>query len=378
MPNAAALRAAARRHADDVVTPQVAGWNAAQAFPRDASSAAAAEGLLGLFAPTKHGGQGLSYAEGMPVFEELGRGDAAYAFALSMHNAVAATVGGLGSPAVQRRWAKRLTSGEALGGFSLTEPHAGSDAANIRARIVPDGGGFRLSGRKGWVSLVGEADVFLVGCRTGEARGARDIAMVVVDRRAEGVSTARLYDKMDSHFLPIGEMDLDGVRIEAADVLAPPGSGLQAALGAIDVARTDIAAIAVGLAARALEIALAHARDRAIFDGTVLDLQAIQFALADVETDVVAGRLLYDHAARLLGTPGGAVAAAHAKRFNPDMALRAAIACSETLGSYGWLTETPLPRFIALAKMLQTVDGTTEIQRVVIARDLVRRSATLG
>ena len=183
---------------------------------------------------------------------------------------------------------------------------------------------------------------------------------------------------MTSGFLPIGEMELHGVRIEPSDVLAPPGTGLQAALGAIDVARCDIAAIAVGLAARALEIALAYARERAIFGGTVLDLQAIQFALADVETDVVAGRLLYEHAARLLGTPEGSVAAAHAKRFNPDLALRAAIACSEALGSYGWLADaSPLPRFIGLAKMLQTVDGTTEIQRVVIARSLVRRAAHL-
>jgi hypothetical protein len=374
----AALRAAARRHADDVVAPAVDGWERRRRFPRAAARAAAKDGLLGVFAPVEVGGQGLSFADGMPVFEDLGRGDAAYAFTLSMHNAVAATIGRFGSGPLRERWARKLTSGTALGGFSLTEPHAGSDAANIRARLVPEGDGYRLSGRKGWVSLVGEADVFLVACRTGTERGTGDVAMVAIDRRADGVSTARVFETMTSSFLPIGEMELDGVRIEPSDVIAPPGSGLQAALGAIDVARCDIAAIAVGLAVRALEIALAYARDRAIFDGTVLDLQAIQFALADVETDVVAGRLLYEHAAGLLGTPEGSVAAAHAKRFNPDMALRAAIACSEVLGSYGWLADTsPLPRFIGLAKMLQTVDGTTEIQRVVIARSLVRRAAHL-
>ena len=376
MPNPTELRASARRHADQVVEPGVARWEQEARFPRDAARLAAADGLLGLFAPTAVGGQGLSFADGMPVFEELGRGDAAYAFTLSMHNAVAATIGRFGSDPVKARWAKALTAGEALGGFSLTEPHAGSDAAAIGTQLVPDGDGFRLSGTKGWVSLCGEGDVFLVGCRTGTGRGAGDVALVVVDGHAEGVSTVRLFDKMTSAFLPIGEMQLDGVRIAADDVLAPPGSGFQAALGAIDVARTDIAAIAVGLAARALEIALAYTRQRPIFDGTVLDLQAIQFQLADVETDIVAGRLLYEHAARLLGTREGTVAAAHAKRFNPDMALRAAIACAETLGSYGWLNDTSqLPRFIGLAKMLQTVDGTTAIQRVVIARDLIRRAA---
>ncbi len=369
------VRAAARRHAD-AVAGEIDAWEAAGAFPREAARSAAADGLLGLFAPAAEGGLGLTYAEGMPVFEELGRADAAYAFALSMHNAVAAAIGAFGSPGVRERWARRLATGDALGGFSLTEPQAGSDAAGIMARLVPDGDGFRLTGTKGWVSLCGEADVFLVACRTGTERGAGDVALVVVDRRAEGVSTVRLYETMTSAFLPIGEMRLEGVRIEADAVLAPPGSGFQAALGAIDVARTDIAAIAVGLAARALEIALAHASERPLGRGTVLDLQAIQFMLADVETDVVAGRLLYEHAAALLGTPGGTVAAAHAKRFNPDMALRAAITCAEVLGSYGWLRDaSPLPRFIGLAKMLQTVDGTTEIQRVVIGRELARRVA---
>jgi alkylation response protein AidB-like acyl-CoA dehydrogenase len=378
MPNAAELRAAARRHADEVVAPRVDRWEQEGSFPRDAAVAAAGDGLLGLFAPKAVGGQGLTFAEGMPVFEELGRGDAAYAFALSMHNAVAAAIGRFGSAGVKRRWGRKLTSGKALGGFSLTEPHAGSDAAAIKARLKPDGDGFKLSGTKAWVSLCGEADVFLVACRTGTRRGTKDVAMVVLDASRAGVETARLYDTMTSAFLPIGEMSLRNVRIEADEVLAPPGSGFQAALGAIDVARTDIAAIAVGLAAQALDTALAYTRDRAIFGGTVLDLQGIQFALADVETDIVAGRLLYERAASLLGTPEGAVAAAHAKRFNPDMALKAAIECAETLGSYGWLRgSSDLPRRVGLARMLQTVDGTREIQRVVIARDLMRRAGDL-
>jgi alkylation response protein AidB-like acyl-CoA dehydrogenase len=378
MPTAADLRAAARRHADEVVAPQVAGWETAARFPRDAALAAAGDGLLGLFAPKAVGGQGLTFAQGMGVFEELGRGDAAYAFALSMHNAVAAAIGRFGSAAVKRRHGRRLTSGKALGGFSLTEPHAGSDAAAIKARLKPDGDGFRLSGTKAWVSLCGEADVFLVACRTGTRRGTKDVAMVVVDATREGVEPVRLYDTMTSPFLPVGEMRLRDVRIDADEVLAPPGSGFQAALGAIDVARTDIAAIAVGLAAEALDTALRYTRDRAIFGGKVLDLQAIQFALADVETDIVAGRLLYERAAELLGTPAGPVAAAHAKRFCPDLALRAAIECAEALGSYGWLHDTSdLPRRVGLARMLQTVDGTREIQRVVIARDLVRRAAKL-
>jgi hypothetical protein len=371
------LVAAAREHARAVVKPGVACWEREGRFPRDASSAAAAAGLCGLFAPVEAGGRGLTFAQGMPVFEELGRGDASYAFALSMHNAVTTAIAVHGSPAVREAWARRLTSGEALGGFSLTEPHAGSDAAAISTRAVPDGDGYRISGRKAWVSLAGEAGVYALACRTGEPPGYQDVMMVVLPADRPGVDVVRVYDKMASSFLPIGELELDGVPVSADEVLAPPGAGFKAALGAIDVARVDIAAIAVGLSAEALDVALAYARERRMFGGTALDLEAIQFMLADVETDVVAGRLLYAYAAERLGTPEGTVAAAHAKRFCPDAALRAAITCSEVLGAYGWLNDTPLPRFIALAKMLQVVDGTTEIQRVVIARELRRRAEAL-
>ena len=149
---------------------------------------------------------------------------------------------------------------------------------------------------------------------------------------------------------------------------------MRAALGAIDVARCDIAAIAAGLHAEALDVAVAYSGRRQAFGGPLIDLQAIQFALADVATDLEASRLLYRRAAECLGTPDGPVAVAHAKRFCPDAALRAAIACSETLGAYGWLLDHPLARMIALAKMLQVVDGTAEIQRVVIGRSLSSRS----
>ncbi len=370
---------AARRHASEVVAPGVERWEREGRFPRDAVETAAADGLCGLFAPPEAGGQGLTFAEGMGVFEELGRADASYAFALSMHNAVTTVITRFAAEEVRERWAGPLTSGRALGGFSLTEPHAGSDAAAITTRAEADGaGGYLLSGRKAWVSLAGEVDVFALVCRAGDAPGYGDVMVVALAADQPGVRVSRLYDKMASAFLPIGEVELDGARVSAAEVIAPPGAGFQAALGAIDVARVDIAAISVGLAAEALEIALRHAATRRMFGGAELDLQAIQFMLADVETDVVAGRLLYQRAAELLGGPEAAVAAAHAKRFCPDAALRAAVTCSEVLGAYGWLNETPLPRFIALAKMLQVVDGTTEIQRVVIARELRRRAAALA
>jgi alkylation response protein AidB-like acyl-CoA dehydrogenase len=372
-PPTSPLALAARRHADDVVKPRVRDWERAAVFPREAAVAAAADGLLGLFAPDDVGGQASSLAGAMDVFEELGRGDAAYAFALSMHNAVTNTIARFGRPELRDRYAARLVSGELLGGFSLTEPHAGSDVAAITTRAVEVEDGWRVSGRKAWVSLAGEADVFALICRTGTERGTGDVLMLAVDARADGVRVERLYDKAAGAFLPIGEVSYDDVHVPAHALLAPGGQGMQAALGAIDVARVDIAAIAVGLAAESLAVALDYASSRAAFGGTLLDLQAIQFALADVETDIVAGRLLYRAAAAALDEGRGTVLAAHAKRFCPDAALRAAIACSEVLGAYGLLHDHPLARFLAHAKMLQVVDGTTEVQRIVIARALARR-----
>jgi alkylation response protein AidB-like acyl-CoA dehydrogenase len=368
----APMRAAAAAFVRDLVRPGVDAWEQDGRYPR---SVAAGSGLTGLFCPAEVGGAALGFPAGMEVFEELGRGDAAFAFSLSMHNAVAAAVAGCADADLRERWAPRLVAGDALGGFSLTEPNAGSDATAITTTATPTDAGWTVTGRKAWVSLAGEADLFLVVCKTSAEPGHSDIALLAVDAAGPGVTFPVRYRTAAAAFLPIGEMALAAA---PATLVAPPGRGMRAALGAIDVARCDIAAIACGLHAEALDIALAHTRDRHAFGRPLLDLDTMRFALADVLTDLEAGRLLTQRAAALLGTAAGTTATAHAKRFCPDAALRAAIACSEALGAYGWLGDTPLPRFISLAKMLQVVDGTAEIQRLVIGRELARRAQALG
>jgi alkylation response protein AidB-like acyl-CoA dehydrogenase len=354
------------------VVPAVSHWERDGRYPREV---AARSGLTALFVPEHRGGLGLSYVDGMRVFEELGRGDASFAFSLSMHNAVTAAVHAAGTDELVSRWGSRLATGKALGGFSLTEPHAGSDATAITTRATEAGGAWQVTGRKAWVSLADEADLFLVVCKTTAEPGHRDIAIAAVERQAAGVEVDRIYDKAASAFLPIGEMTLSA---SPCTLLVPPGSGMKAALGAIDVARCDIAAIACGLHAEALDVALRYAHERTAFGQRVLDFEAIRFGLADAETELAASRLLVRDAAERLGTPDGPLAVAHAKRFAPDAALAAAIRCSEVLGAYGWLNDYPLARFIALAKMLQVVDGTSEVQRLVIARELDRRASSLS
>jgi alkylation response protein AidB-like acyl-CoA dehydrogenase len=360
------MQARAAAFAREKIAPNVEAWERAGRYPR---AAVAASGLTGLFCPAELGGAALGYPEGMRVFEELGRADASLAFSLSMHNAVAAAV--CAHVELAAAWGRRLVAGEALGGFSLTEPHAGSDATAITTSAVETSAGWRVSGRKAWVSLSGEADLFLIVCKTSTEPGHSDVAILAVERAAAGVSFPVRYRTAASAFLPIGEMQLDSA---PAMLLAAPGEGMRAALAAIDVARCDIAAIATGVQAAVLDAAVAYAAERRAFGVRTLELGAVQAALADVATDLEASRLLHQHAAACLGTPAGPVAVAHAKRFCADAAVRAAITCGQAMGAAGWLLDHAPARILPVARMLTMVDGTSEIQRVVIGRDLLRRA----
>ncbi|MEI7760830.1 MAG: acyl-CoA dehydrogenase family protein [Thermoleophilia bacterium] len=356
----------ARTFTREIVQPSIEAWEASATYPRDAVRDS---GLTGLFVAPADGGLGLSFPQAIDVFEELGRGDAALAFSISMHNAVTTAIAGVGGDALRERWVEPLVSGKELGGFYLTEPHAGSDATAITTRGTRSGDAWTVSGTKAWVTLGGVASALLVVAKTEEEPGHRDVALFVIDADQPGVHFGDPYRKAAADFLPITNLELENA---TAHLLVPPGQGMAAALGAIDVARFDIAAISNGLHAEALDVAVRYTSERTVFGKPVIEHQGIAWALADVATDLEAARGLTRKAAELLGKDGGSVAVAHAKRFGPDAALRAAIQCSETLGAYGWLHDYPLARFMALAKMLQVVDGSAEIQRIVIARDLMR------
>ncbi len=372
------IRQAARKHYEEIILPNIETWESSTKYPRDAATAAAKDGLLGLYCPPEYGGQGLSLAEGIPVYEELGKGAGLYAFSLSMHNIVTYAICGFGQPALRDIWASRLTSGASLGGFVLTEPQSGSDAVGLRTRAEINGdGSYTINGRKAWVSLADVADVYLVVVKTGDEPGHKDIAMVAVPKDTVGVSFGEPYNKLVSPFLPIADMFLENVTVPGDYVILPPGKGLSGSLMAIDIARVSIAAGCCGLMSAALDTALSYARDRQMFGRSELDLQGIQWMLADVETDLVASRLLYKHAAELLGTAEGTIAAAHAKRFAPDAAMKATSACMQVLGGYGLLAPYSLERMYRIAPVMKVVDGTTEIQRVVIARSLRKRAETL-
>lgn len=368
----------AKIHCDEVICPNVNDWESTTRYPFEAVAEAAKQGLLGLYCPKEFGGQGLSFAEGIPVFEELGKKEGLYAFSFSMHNIVAFAVCTFGQKELREHWATKLTSGRSLGGFVLTEPQSGSDAAGVRTQAVINGdGSYTINGRKSWVSLAGVADIFLVVVKTSDKPGKGDIAMIAVPRDTKGVSFGTPYEKLVSPFLPIADMFFENVTVPSENVIFPPGKGLSGGLMAIDVARTSIAAGCCGLISSSLDLALTYARDRHMFGKTALEFQGIQWMLADVATDLEASRLLYKAAAKLIGTPEGTIAAAHAKRFAPDAAQRAAATCMQVLGGAGLLKPSAIERNYRIAPVMKMVDGTTEIQRVVIARYLQQHAKTL-
>ena len=369
---------AARSHCETVIKPNVDDWNKAAKWPRDASDQAAKLGLTGLYCPEELGGQGLSLGDGIPVYEALGAGDGAYAFALSMHNICAYAVCGFGTEAFKQQWAKDLTAGKKLANFALTEPQAGSDPRTMQTFAKDNGDKtFTINGAKAWVSLATEADVYLTVAKTSDVPGYKDMMMIAIPANTPGLSFGPLYDTPSYQFLPMSEMMMHDVVVPAENIILPIGQGFSGSLMAIDIARVSIASGCCGLMQSALDTALRYAKDRKMFGSTNLKLDGIQWMLGEVSTDLEVSKLLYQKAANALGTEEGTLLAAHAKRFVPDAALRAANTCTQVLGGMGLLKPYGLDRLSRLAQMLKIVDGTTEIQRLVIGRALQQRAESL-
>ena len=372
------ILANARAHTEEVIKPEVDSWNESGAWPRAASDKAAALGLTGLYAPEELGGQGLPLGEGIRVYEELGKGDGAYAFALSMHNICTFAGCGYGTDAFKEKWARELTSGRKLANFALTEPQSGSDATNMYSRaVINDDGTWTINGAKAWVSLAGEADVYFTVVKTTDEPGHKDMAMIAIPADSEGLSFGPRYETPSYEFLPLSEMYMKDVVVSEENIILPIGQGLQGSLMAIDIARVSIASGCCGLMEAALDTALSYSKNRKMFAGKNLDLDGIQWMLGEVSTELEASRLLYRAAANALGTPEGPLMAAHAKRFVPDAAVKAANTCTQVLGGMGLLKPYGMDRLSRLSQMLRIVDGTTEISRVVIGRALQKRAKTL-
>jgi alkylation response protein AidB-like acyl-CoA dehydrogenase len=368
-----AAKAAAIRLAEEVVRPGAEAWERAGRIPAHVFIRAAEAGLCRLLVPRRLGGLELGARGTAEVMEVLAGSCFATAFSLVVHNNLAATLARHGSEALIERFLPDLLAGRRIGAFLLTEPQGGSDAAAITSSARPEAAGYRLDGEKAWVSNGAFADLLSVYVQTDPAAGWRGIACFLVDADAPGVRRRAPYALLRGHALGTSGFGFEACRVDADRRLLGPGAAFKAALAGIDLARVNVAAMCCGMLADALESALAHARERRAFGRAVLEFQGIEWMLADAATDIEAARLLtYAAADRLDAGEPATLAAAHAKKFATRAAFSRLGELMQIMGAQGLAAEHSLARHLAAAKMTHFLDGTTEIQNVVIARHLVQ------
>jgi len=366
--------AAAADFATRVIAPQAENWNTAGSVPRSFFTEAAAAGLCGLRVPCAQGGRGLGVGAYTQVLGVLARECMASTFALVVHNNLAATLAGDGSPEQVARHLEPMLAGESIGAFLLTEPGAGSDAQALATRATRDGAGWVIDGAKAWISNARHADVLAVFAQTAPGSGAAGIACFLVPGDAAGVTRSAGYALLGGHALGTGGFEFTRTAVGEDALLFAPGAGLRAALAGIDVARMAVAAMCCGMLETALERALEYTAARPAFGRHVADFQGVQWMLADCATDLAAAQALTERATAAADAGESAtLAAAHAKKFATRAAFARIAECMQVMGANGLRRELPLARHLESAKIAQYLDGATEIQNVVIARALMRR-----
>lgn len=352
------------------IAPKAADEEEAGHFPRELFTLLSESGLLGLAYDSDFGGGDQPYEVYLQVLEELAAARLTVGLGVSVHTLSCHALAGFGTQEQKKAHLPGMLSGGLLGAYCLSEPASGSDAASLHTRAVRDGDGWVLTGTKAWITHGGIADFCTVLARTG-ADGPRGITAFLVPGDAEGLNAAAPERKMGMNGSPTAQLHFDGVRIPDDRRIGEEGQGFAIALSALDSGRLGIAACAIGVAQAALDEALGYATDRRQFGRPIADFQGLRFLLADMATQIEAGRALYLEAARLrdAGQPFSRQAAM-AKLFCTDAAMRVTVDAVQVLGGYGYTRDFPVERLMREAKVLQIVEGTNQIQRMVIARHL--------
>ncbi|MFE2599267.1 acyl-CoA dehydrogenase family protein [Streptomyces sp. NPDC059396] len=352
------------------IAPGAAEEEAAGHFPRGLFTLLSASGLLGLPYDSAHGGGDQPYEVYLQVLEELGAARLTVGLGVSVHSLACHALAGYGTKTQQTEFLPAMLGGGLLGAYCLSEPASGSDAASLRTKAVRDGDDWVITGTKAWITHGGIADFYTVLARTGE-EGARGITAFLVPGDAPGLNAAAPEKKMGMKGSPTAQLHFDGVRVADSRRIGEEGQGFAIALSALDSGRLGIAACAIGVAQAALDEAVEYATGRRQFGRPIADFQGLRFLLADMATRIEAGRALYLAAARLrdAGLPFSQQAAM-AKLFCTDTAMQVTTDAVQVLGGYGYTTDFPVERYMREAKVLQIVEGTNQIQRMVIARHL--------
>ena len=371
LPNrdAADLIELTREIGDKLLLPIVDHHEREETYPEGLFAQLGAAGLLSLPQPEEWGGGGQPYEVYLQVLEELAARWAAVAVAVSVHGVACHPLAEFGTDEQRTRWLPGMLSGEQIGGYSLSEPQAGSDAAALRCAAVPEGSGYRINGSKSWITHGGRADFYDLFARTGE--GSKGISCFLVPAGLAGLSFGKPEEKMGLTAIPTTSAFYDDAYIEAERRIGAEGQGLQIAFSALDSGRIAIGAIAVGIAQAALDEACAYANERTTFGRRIIDQQGLGFLLADMAAAVSSARATYLDAARRrdAGLPFTQQASI-AKLVATDAAMKVTTDAVQVLGGVGYTRDYRVERYMREAKITQIFEGTNQIQRLVIARTL--------
>ena len=368
------LRAAVREFAQSVVKPLAAEVDRDRRFPREAIAGARELDLMGVLIPARYGGAGLDHLAFTICIEELAQACASTAVIVDVHNSVATEpILLFGTESQKQRWLPPLASGEMLGAFALTEPSAGSDAASLKTSARRYGAEYVLSGTKVFITNIGEAGLYIVFARTGDEGRPGGISAFLVPADSPGLKIGQVFKKMGLNGSATGELVLEEVRVPAENILAAENRGFGVAMRALDSGRIGISGQALGIGEACLSESIQYTQGREQFGQPVASMQGPQFMLADMATRLTAARQLTYYAASLCsaGKPFTQEASI-AKLFSTDTAMDLAIDAVQLAGGYGYVDGLPFERHFRDAKALQIYEGSNQIQRVVIARELLR------
>jgi hypothetical protein len=368
-----AIEDAARTFAAAEFAPHAAHWDEAEVFPVEAMRKAAELGFAAIVIDPELGGAGLGRLDAAIIFEALAHGDVSTAAFLSIHNMASWMIDRFGSQDLRRRYLPRLASMQLIASYCLTEPGSGSDAVGLRTTARRDGEHYVLDGGKAFISGAGISDIYVVMVRTGEA-GARGVSALVVEKDTPGLSFGAPERKMGWRSQPTAMVNFDGCRVPIDNRIGDEGDGFRFAMAGLDGGRLNIAACSLGGASLALEAAKAHLETRRQFGRPLKEFQALQFRLADMATELEAARLMVRRAASALDarSPDATKLCAMAKRFATDTGFAVANQALQLHGGYGYLKDYPLERIVRDLRVHQILEGTNEIMRVIIAREMFR------
>jgi butyryl-CoA dehydrogenase len=363
---------AVRAFAQERLKPFAEQWDKEHRFPREAIQEMAELGLFGMLVPEQYGGSDTGYVAYAMALEEIAAGDGACSTIMSVHNSVGCVpILKFGSELQKQQYLAPLASGSMIGAFALTEPQAGSDASSLKTRARLDGDYYVLNGSKQFITSGQNAGVVIVFAVTDPEAGKRGISAFIVPTDLPGYQVARLEDKLGQHASDTCQIVFDNVRVPVANRLGEEGQGYKIALANLEGGRIGIASQSVGMARAAFEVARDYAKERCSFGKPLIEHQAVAFRLADMATRIAVARQMVLHAAALrdAGRPA-LVEASMAKLFASEMAEKVCSDALQTLGGYGYLSDFPLERIYRDVRVCQIYEGTSDIQRMVIARNL--------